>query len=40
MKVPHMPWICDRAGSPDGSRLSAASGVAFRLADNVGTPEG
>ena len=33
-----MPWFSDRAGSL-AARDNAASSVAFRFLDNVGTPD-
>jgi hypothetical protein len=37
MEFPYMPWFFDRAGSST-ARDDAATGVAFRTTNNVGTP--
>jgi hypothetical protein len=37
MKIPHMPWFSDRAGSPDGSRIAPPAMLPSALANDVGT---
>lgn len=38
MKIPHMPWFFDRAGSPGDSRITPPAILPSALSDGVGTP--
>src|SRR5437763_15451683 len=38
MKIPHMPWFSDRAGSPDDSRITPPAMLPSASVNRVDTP--